>query len=130
MDRRTFIAGAGTLGAAVAGGWAVIGKDAGGQRAASLAQAAGAALPGTGGAFGAKGASASALIDACTVGLLVASTYLFEYEGLGWAFGSFAPSMRWTRWDPSQSPTFAKDVNISVGAMQYVVAAPAPRLVR
>jgi hypothetical protein len=127
MDRRTFITGAGTLGAAAVGGWKVVETSASHARANGLAKAAGAGLYAP---AAAKGASGSALADGFTVGYLIDSPYLFEYEAQGWGWESFATTMSWTRWSPAQSNGGSRLVRVSIGLFRAAQNVPALGMVR
>jgi hypothetical protein len=114
MDRRGFLAGIGTMGAAAAGGWGTMEMGARGARAEGLAKAAGA----TG--VGAKTARATgAAMPSLTVGYLPGSAGLLEYAARGWAYPQLATQMRWTAWEPSFAlPIFDSRVDVSLGMIQ------------
>src|SRR4051812_44399917 len=95
MDRRGFLTGLGTLGAAAAGGWGVMEAGARGTRADGLAKAAGA----SGKASSARGGAPT--VQALTVGYLPGSAGLLDYAARGQQWPQLATQMRWATWEPS-----------------------------
>jgi hypothetical protein len=125
MDRRGFLGGLGTLGAAAAGGWGTMEMGARGARAEGLAKAAGVA---SAGAKAARGAIAP--MPSVTVGYLPGSAGLLEYAARGWAYPQLATQMRWAAWEPSFAlPIFDSRVDVSLGTLQHAqVTMPASLL--
>ena len=114
MDRRGFLAGVGTLGAAAAGGWATMEVAARGARAEGLAKAAGA----TAGSGVARGAPM--LAPSVRVGHLPGSAGLLDYAARGWAYPQLATQMRWAAWEPGFAlPIFDSRVDVSLGMIQH-----------
>lgn len=113
MDRRGFLTGFGTLGAAAAGGWATMESAARGARAEGLARAAGVSSE-------AKAARGGTLLkQSVTVGHLPGSAGLLEYAARGWTFPQLSTQMRWAAWEPGFSlPIFDSRVDISLGLFQ------------
>ena len=114
MDRRGFLAGIGSVGAAAAGGWGTMEMGARGARAEGLANAAGATRGST------KARVALAAAQSVTVGYLPGSAGLLEYAARGWAYPQLATQMRWAAWEPSLAlPIFDSRVDISLGGLQH-----------
>lgn len=110
MDRRGFLTGAGTLGAAAAGGWATMEVGVRGARAEGLAKAAGS----TG-----RGGRTAQLAPALSIGYLPGSAGLLEHASRGWAWPQLASQMRWAAWDPGfKLPIFDSRVDVSLGMLQ------------
>jgi hypothetical protein len=122
MDRRGFLAGAGTLGATAAGGWGTMEVAARGARAEGLAKAAG--------ATGRGARPAAPLVQGLSVGYLPGSAGLLEHASRGWAWPQLATQMRWAAWDPGFNlPIFDSRVDVSLGMLQLAqVHAPASLL--
>ena len=115
MDRRGFLAGIGTLGAAAAGGWGTMEMGVRGARAQDLAKAA--AL--TASDPKARSAAASAR-QAITLGYLPGSAGLLEYAARGWAWPQLATQMRWAGWHPALAlPIFDSRVDVSLGMLAH-----------
>jgi hypothetical protein len=113
MNRRGFLSGVGTLGAAAAGGWATMEGVARGARAEGLAKAAGVSPVAR-----ATGGGAS-LAQSVTVGHLRGSAGLLEYAARGWTFPQLSTQMRWAPWQPGFAlPIFDDRVDISLGLFQ------------
>jgi hypothetical protein len=127
MDRRSFLTGVGTIGAATAGGLSIIRGDARGARASGLANAAGAGV--------AAGASEKGLLDrrraSLTLGYLPGSPGLLDAAARGERWDHFASQMRWATWHPSLSyPTHEDRVDVAIGTLQSARVWAAPGLVR
>jgi hypothetical protein len=124
MDRRGFLAGIGTMGAAATGGWATMEVAARGTRADGLAKAAGAT------AAGSRPAAGAATTQSLTIGYLPGSAGLLEYAARGWQFPQLATQMRWATWEPSFAlPIFDSRVDVGLGMLQHAnVSAPASLL--
>jgi hypothetical protein len=115
MDRRGFLTGAGTLGAAAAGGWATMEIGARSARAEGLAKAAGV------GRQAAKAAGpGAALAQSVTVGYLPGSAGLLECAARGQEWPQLATQMRWAAWEPWLAlPIFDSRVDVSLGRIQH-----------
>jgi hypothetical protein len=123
MDRRGFLAGVGTLGAAASGGWATMQVAARGARAEGLAKAAG------GTAAGSKAAAGVAATPSLSVGYLPGSAGLLEYAARGWKFPQLATQMRWAQWEPSFAlPILDSRVDVGLGMLQQAKVFAPPSL--
>ncbi|MBZ0250781.1 MAG: hypothetical protein K8F93_14090 [Burkholderiales bacterium] len=127
MDRRTFIASVGTIGAATAGGFASLASDEGAVRAANLARAAGA---GKSGAAGKPGTSGNGLVyEGLALGYLPGSPALLEMVARGQPLAADTRRLRWVRWDPAVAlATSEPQASVSIGILQK--AAGGPELLR
>lgn len=123
MDRRAFLTGVGTIGAASAAGWSAVESSARGARAAGLAKAAGAVAAGS--------SKAAALPHGLRVGYLRGSAGLLDYASRGQQWDSLANQMRWAEWDPSlQYPSHESRVDVVMGRMQVADVWANPGLTR
>ena len=126
MDRRTFLTGVGTIGAASAAGWSAFESGARSARAMALAQAAGAVSASTAGAT-----EGSTLQQSLTVGYLPGSAGLLDYASRGQRWDHLATQMRWATWHPSLSlPVFDQQVDVAIGWLQSAQVFAAPGLLR
>jgi hypothetical protein len=113
MDRRGFLTGVGTIGAAAAGGWGTMEMGARSARAEGLAKASGAGAKSTAGRGGVP------LRPSLSVGYLPGSAGLLEYAALGRAWPQLVTQMRWATWEPSLAlPIFDSRVDVSIGMLQ------------
>jgi hypothetical protein len=118
MDRRTFLTGVGTMGAAVAGGWSTVEASAGAERAATLEKAAGVARAGGGGKPGvSKGGGVA--YEGLVLGYLPGSPALLELTARGETWDWHSAQTRWARWDPTLAfVTSEPMVSVSIGMIQ------------
>jgi hypothetical protein len=124
MDRRGFLAGVGTLGAAATGGWATMEVAARAARADGLAKAAGGQAPGS------KAAEGLVATPSLTVGYLPGSAGLLEYAARSWDFPQLSTQMRWAQWEPSLAlPILDSRVDVGIGMLRHAnVFAPSALL--
>jgi hypothetical protein len=99
MDRRTFLTGLGTIGAAATGGWATRESSAASARAAGLAKAAGA--PGPLIARSKAGTAAAAKRGGFVLGMLAGSSAMLGPESVDYA--AHAGRLGWAAWDESMA---------------------------
>jgi len=115
MDRRSFLTGVGSLGAATAGGWGAMEAGARDARAQGLAKAAGAAVQSKSG----NTRTSVPLRQALSVGYLPGSAGLLDYAARGREWPQLASQMRWASWHPSFAlPIFDSRVDVSIGMLQ------------
>ncbi len=125
MDRRAFLTGVGSIGAASAAGWSALQASARSARATGLAKAAG-AIP----KAGAK-AAASTLPHGLTVGYLPGSGGLLDYAARGQRWDFTAREMRWAEWNTSLiPPSYDSRVDLAFGRLQVAQVWANPDLVR
>lgn len=125
MDRRAFLTGVGSMGAAAAGGWAALESHARSARATGLAKAAG-----VGRTAVSKAANGAPRIDGLAVGFLPGSAGLLEAAMMGRKLELNTDS-RWVTWAPSYSlPIYDNLVSISIGMMQTAQVAAAPDMLK
>ena len=124
MDRRAFLSGVGTIGAASAAGWSAMESGARSARAEALARAAGATV-------GASKGDVPGVPPGLSLGYLPGSAGLLEYAALGRRWDQFASQMRWATWHPSlASPTYDDRVDVAIGRLQSAQVFAAPGLLQ
>ena len=130
MDRRTFLTGIGTIGAATAGGWTALESAARGNRAEGLARAAGAPKAASWRRGVAPG-GARALQQGLSVGYLPGGDTLLSYAAQGRPWNGTASRMRWAAWTPSLSRrVFEAQVDVSIGLLQSAAVPGTPEVLR
>lgn len=127
MDRRAFLTGVGTIGAASAAGWATVEHEARSARAAGLAAAAG--VPHLGPVQ--RAAQRNAARPGLSVGYLLGSATLLDYTARGQRWDYLANQMRWATWYPSLSlPVFHDRLDVAIGKLQSAQVEASPNLTR
>jgi len=129
MDRRGFLAGVGTLGAAAAGGFTFNEAAVRNARAEGLARAANVSKAAIAGQARAQGAPR--LAQGVSLGFLPGSPGLLDYAARGQRWDYLATQMRWASWHPSLSlPVFDSRVDVSIGLLQSAQVYANPGLLR
>src|SRR5688572_4797576 len=124
MDRRSFLTGVGTIGAASAAGWSALESQARGARAAALAMAAG-AMP-LDARKSATGAQAGTL-PGLTLGYLQGSPGLLDYAARGQPWDDLVAQMRWATWHSSLAlPSYDERVDVRIDRMRIAEVDVAP----
>jgi hypothetical protein len=129
MDRRGFLAGVGSMGAAAASGWAAVESDASAARARILASAAGIAKSAPAGRPR-VGSSTEPLSEGLVVGYLFGSPALLDDEANGRVLNATGV-MPWSPWSPALSrQTPDQRVSVSIGILQAAPSAVAPQMLK
>lgn len=128
MDRRKFLTGMGSLGAATAGGWAALETAARDARAAGLAHVAGAPKA-AGRGRPVESGPARPLQQGLTVGFLEGSAALLDWAAQGRSWNVAARPLQWSAWHSSLSrPYYGERVDVSIGLLSAAPVHAAPLL--